>query len=113
MVVAYGITDWLPRAVATYYLQPTWAGATLFVTAAFSMGGIYYMAFALFYRVLSGAGGFGVPLLAATAWVAAEIGPERVETVYARVGDLFAWACVCLVLLVSLRLRLRIDSRST
>jgi len=80
MIAAYGITDWLPRAVATYYEQPVWLGATLFGSAAFSMGGVYYMAFAAFYRFVVVRGVRSLPLVAAAAWVAAELGRGRVLT---------------------------------
>ena len=80
MASAYGITDWLPPAVATYYRQPVWMGVSLFAAAAFAMGGVYYMAFATLYRTAAAANVRALPMLAGAAWVAAEFGRARVLT---------------------------------
>jgi len=84
MAGAYGVTDWLPPTVAVYYQQPLWLGLGLFVVAGFLMGGVYYAAFGAFYsatgRSRSTVVAISLPLLAASAWVAAELGRARVLT---------------------------------
>jgi len=80
MIGAYGTTDWLPRTVASYYLQPVWLGMILFLTAAFLMGGVYYAAFGAFYSWAVRRRLRPMAVLAAAAWVAAEFGRARVLT---------------------------------
>ncbi|TFH24256.1 MAG: apolipoprotein N-acyltransferase [Myxococcales bacterium] len=80
MAGAYGVTRWLPPAVAVYYHQPLWLGIGLFVSAAFVMGGIYYMAFAALYSAAGRARLLFLPVLAASFWVSAELGRARVLT---------------------------------
>ena len=78
MLAAYGVTDWLPPAIANYYHQPLWLGMALFLTAAFLMGALDYMVFAVLYRSATRAGVRPMALLAAAAWVTAELGRSRI-----------------------------------
>jgi apolipoprotein N-acyltransferase len=80
MLGAWGITDWLPPAVARYYQQPLWLGAVLFLTASFVMGAVEYMAFGAFYWWAARHGLRPLALLAAAGWTAAELGRTRLLT---------------------------------
>ena len=63
---AYAVGDWLPRAIAHYYLQPTWVGIAFFLGVASFMAAPYYMAFAAVYRGL--ARSFDVESVPYLAW---------------------------------------------
>ncbi len=78
MTAAYGVTDWLPPAIANYYHQPLWMGYGLFLTAALAMGAADYMAFGACYWLLARRGRRPLAPLAAAAWVAAELGRSRI-----------------------------------
>lgn len=70
---SYGLNDWFPRAVSTYYLQPTWVGAGLFLAVASFTAAPAFVLFSLAWRRLTTAPTAMTPLLAAAAWVAAEL----------------------------------------
>ncbi len=73
---AYGITAWLPRAIAEYYQQPFLLGLGLFVSASAWMGALQYALFAAACRLVAGARSPS-PFFVAAAWVAAELGRCR------------------------------------
>ena len=80
VLAAYLIGEWFPRAVSTYYQQPLIVGAGFFVGCVAIMAAPYYMAFAAAYRVLARRTSVVTPLLAAAAWVTAELGRGRLFT---------------------------------
>jgi apolipoprotein N-acyltransferase len=80
MLSAYGVTDWLPPAVASYYHQPLWLGAILFASAAFLMGAVEYAAFGAYYWWAARRSTVLLPMLSAAAWSAAELGRGRLFT---------------------------------
>jgi len=71
LLSAYGITAWLPRAIATYYQQPFLLGLGLFVATSALMGASQY---ALFAAACHQVGRLRTPFFVAAAWVAAELG---------------------------------------
>jgi apolipoprotein N-acyltransferase len=73
VAVAYATGDWFPRAVATYYDQPAVVGVGFFFGVSSIMAAPYVMAFTVCYRWLSRSQGPAHVLLAAAAWVAAEL----------------------------------------
>ncbi len=78
IVAAYGVGDWFPRAVSGYYLQPAWVGAAFFLAVSTLTAAPAYAAFALCWRRLDARPGPLAPLLAAAAWVGAELIRARV-----------------------------------
>jgi apolipoprotein N-acyltransferase len=78
VVASYGLNDWFPRAVSTYYLQPAWIGAAFFLGVASFTAAPAFVAFALVWRRLLRSPTSGTALLAAAAWVAAELVRARV-----------------------------------
>jgi apolipoprotein N-acyltransferase len=80
LVASYAVGDWFPRAVAGYFQQPLLVAVALYFVVFSLMAGVYYMAFAVVYRRLARSGAWLLPLLAAAAWVAAEIGRGRLFT---------------------------------
>jgi apolipoprotein N-acyltransferase len=78
VVASYGLNDWFPRAVSTYYLQPAWVGAAFFVGVASFTAAPAFVAFAFVWRRLTRRPTAATPLLAAAAWVAAELFRTRV-----------------------------------
>jgi apolipoprotein N-acyltransferase len=81
LVATWGIGDWFPRAVATYFGQSAWVAFGLFAGVLTFMAGVYYMAFAAAYRALARRyGSPPLPLLAGAAWTVAELGRGRLLT---------------------------------
>lgn len=72
LVLAYGVNDWFPRAVATYYLQPAWVGFAFFLGVTALTAAPATMIFALWYRRTPGPAVL-LPVTAAAAWVAGEL----------------------------------------
>jgi apolipoprotein N-acyltransferase len=70
---SYGLNDWFPGAVSTYYVQPAWVGAGLFLAVASFTAAPAFVLFALAWRRLTIAPTAATPLLAAAAWVGAEL----------------------------------------
>ncbi len=77
LLAAYGITSWLPRAIATYYEQPFLLGLGLFVGTSILMGSFQYALFGAVYRRLGADHRPISPLIVAAAWVVAELGRCR------------------------------------
>jgi len=87
VLAAYGVGDWMPRAVVTYYEQHAVVGWTFFFGCALLMAAPYYAAAAWVIqrlgRRLEGRGSGAramLPLLVAAAWTAAELGRGRLFT---------------------------------
>lgn len=80
LAAAYGVGDWFPDAVSTYFHQPWPVALALFFGVFTLMAGPYYMAFAWAYRELAQRFVVALPLLAGAAWVAAELGRGRLFT---------------------------------
>ena len=80
LAAAYGVGDWFPNAVATYFHQPAPVALALFFAVFTVMAAPYYLAFAWAYRALAGRYAAALPLLAAAAWVTAELGRGRLFT---------------------------------
>jgi len=76
LLAAYGITAWLPDAIANYWQQPFLLGLGLFVATSALMGSLQYGLFAAACRSL-GRGRWPSPAFVAAAWVAAELGRCR------------------------------------
>jgi apolipoprotein N-acyltransferase len=73
-VATAATVHWLPRTVATYYAQPASVGAALFVAVLIATVVPWVAGWVLWYRSLSTRSGIAGPILAAAAWVAAELG---------------------------------------
>jgi apolipoprotein N-acyltransferase len=80
VLAAYVVGDWFPRAVSVYYDQPAVVGIGFFVGVSTLTAGMYYMAAAACYRALAQISRATLPLLAAAAWVAAELGRVQLFT---------------------------------
>ncbi len=80
MVMACGLTDWLPPAIADYYDQPLWLGIGLFLAATATMIAIYFAAFGAYCSFTRRGSRWTWPLLAAAAWVSAEFACSRMLT---------------------------------
>jgi apolipoprotein N-acyltransferase len=80
VAAAYAVGDWFAGSLATYYQQPLVVGVAFFVGVSCLMAAPYYVAFAACYRALARRTGPALPLLAAAAWVAAELGRSRLLT---------------------------------
>lgn len=81
LVAAYTVGDWMPEAVAVYFLQPRPVGLLFFVGVVAVMAAPYYAAFAAAYRTLARTVPPALlPWSAAAAWVAAELGRGRLLT---------------------------------
>lgn len=73
LVASYGLNDWFPRAVSTYYLQPAWVGAAFFLGVASLTAAPAFAGFAIAWRHVARAPTAATPFVAAAAWVAAEL----------------------------------------
>jgi apolipoprotein N-acyltransferase len=71
---------WFVGSVAAYFEQPYLVGVGLFVFTVGTMAGPYYVAFAACYVRFPRRFGRSLPLLAAAAWVAIELGRGRLLT---------------------------------
>jgi apolipoprotein N-acyltransferase len=80
LVAAWVIGDWFATSVADYFQQPMPLAVALFFGVFTVMAGPYYLAAALSYRVLARRFTALLPLLAAAAWVMAELGRGRLFT---------------------------------
>ncbi|MDJ0869667.1 MAG: apolipoprotein N-acyltransferase [Myxococcota bacterium] len=80
VLAAWLVGDWMPGAVANYFLQPPWVGFAFFAGITTLTGSFYYMAFAALYRLLAARFTLALPWLAAAAWVGAELGRARLLT---------------------------------
>jgi apolipoprotein N-acyltransferase len=77
---AYVVGDWFPRSISNFYGQPTIVGVAFFLGVASVMVAPYYVAFAVAYRAIARRFRVALPLLAAAAWVAADLGRGRLLT---------------------------------
>jgi apolipoprotein N-acyltransferase len=73
MAFAWCVGAWLPRGVMRYFEQPALVGVAFFVATATLTAGVQYMVFAAVYRLLARRFSILLPLLAAAAFVAAEL----------------------------------------
>jgi len=73
VVMAYTVNDWFPRAVSGYFGQPPAVGFSLFVGVSTFTAGLQYMGFAAAYRRVALLPVAARPLLAAAAWVTADL----------------------------------------
>ncbi len=71
------VASWLPLAVTTYYEQPLVLGVGVSLGVWAVTIAPWILGFTVAYRTLARRGGIGVPLTAAAAWVAFEIGRVR------------------------------------
>lgn len=78
LVLAYGVNDWFPRAVSTYYLQPSIVGFGFFFGVTMFTAAPATVLFALWYRRAALAASPWLPLTAAAAWVGGELLRTRV-----------------------------------
>jgi apolipoprotein N-acyltransferase len=72
--------DWLPRTVSTYYAQPVSVGIGLFLAVLVVTVVPWVAGWVVWYRHMSTTSTIAGPLLAAAAWVAAELGRASVLT---------------------------------
>src|SRR5690606_22626661 len=85
---AWVIGHWMPDAVAHYFLQPRALGYAFFFAVATGMAGVFYMAFAAYYRRIAGRlDPRVVPWAAAAGWVAAELARARLFTALSFVSN--------------------------
>ena len=77
MLAAYTVGDWFASGIASYFEQPLIVGIGFFLGVSTFMAAVQYMAFAACYRAIGRTPGSATPLLAAAAWVGAEL--ARVE----------------------------------
>lgn len=80
VVMACGLTDWLPPAISLYYEQPLWLGIALFLAATVSMIAVYFAAFGAYCSLASRRLAWTWPLAVAAGWVAAEFACSRMLT---------------------------------
>jgi apolipoprotein N-acyltransferase len=73
LAMAWTVTDFLPRAIATYYEQTALFGAVLFVVVVSLMCCPSHILFALWYRSHARPSGAAGVVLAGAAWAAAEL----------------------------------------
>jgi len=78
LVLAYGVNDWFPRAVSTYYLQPALVGVGFFFGVTTFTAAPATMLFALWYRRAAARPSPWLPVTAAAAWVGGEALRTRV-----------------------------------
>jgi apolipoprotein N-acyltransferase len=79
IVMAWTVTDFLPRAIATYYQQTALFGAALFVVVVTLMCCPSHVLFALWYRSRARPAGARGVLLTGAAWAAAELMRGRLQ----------------------------------
>jgi apolipoprotein N-acyltransferase len=77
LAAAWAVGDWFPRSVASYFEQPMPIAAALFFAVFTLMAAPYYLGAVLAWRHLHARFALALPLLAACAWVAAELGRGR------------------------------------
>jgi apolipoprotein N-acyltransferase len=80
VIAAYGLNDWFPRAIATYYLRSNTVGFAFFLGVSSLTAAPYFMAFAGCYRCLARRPSRGLPVYAAAAWVGAELARAKLFT---------------------------------
>lgn len=81
LVATWGIGDWFPHSVASYFGQSAFVSFGLFAFVLTFMAGFYYMAFAAAYRALAQRyGALALPFLAGAGWTVAELGRGRLFT---------------------------------
>jgi len=78
LVLAYGVNDWFPRAVSTYYLQPALVGFGFFLGVTTFTAAPATVLFALWYHRAAVRPSPWLPLTAAAAWVGGEALRTRV-----------------------------------
>ena len=100
VAAAYAVGDWFPRAVATFFQQPALVGIGFFFAVSSLMAAPYYMVFTACYRKLSRSASATVPLLAAMAWVAVELG--RVKLLTGNPWALFGYSQVGVIRLMQI-----------
>jgi len=69
--------EWMPRAVANYFEQPSAVGFAFWLFSALTMSAPYYLAFAAVYPSLVRRCGVSAPLFTAAAWTAVELARGR------------------------------------
>jgi apolipoprotein N-acyltransferase len=77
VTMAYTVNDWFPRAVSGYFEQPFSIGIGLFLGVSTLTAAVPYMAFAAVQKPLAGRPLVIRPLLAAAAWVSADLARLR------------------------------------
>jgi apolipoprotein N-acyltransferase len=77
VVATYATVGWTPRVVAEYYGRSALSGWLFFAGVVIFIVAPQMVAFALAYRTLVRRLGALLPLVAAAAWVAAELGRDR------------------------------------
>ncbi len=80
LAAAWSVGDWFPRSVADYFGQPMPVAVAMFFAVFTVMAGPYYLIGALAYRAFARRFRLTLPLLAAAAWVVAELGRGRLFT---------------------------------
>jgi apolipoprotein N-acyltransferase len=76
----YSVGTWFSRAISSYYEQSTFFGVAFFFFMAATMIAPYYMAFGAAYQRASLRFRLWLPMIAAAAWVAADLGRGRLLT---------------------------------
>jgi apolipoprotein N-acyltransferase len=76
----YSVGTWFSRAISSYYEQSTSFGVAFFFFMAITMIAPYYMAFGAAYQRAGRRFRFWLPMVAAAAWVAADLGRGRLLT---------------------------------
>jgi apolipoprotein N-acyltransferase len=77
VVATYATVGWTPRVVAEYYGRSALSGWLFFAGVVIFIVAPQMVAFALAYRTLARRLGALLPIVAAAAWVAAELGRDR------------------------------------
>ena len=77
VVATYATVGWTPRVVAEYYGRSPLSGWLIFAGVVIFIVAPQMLAFAVAYRTLARRPGALLPLFAAAAWVAAELGRDR------------------------------------
>jgi apolipoprotein N-acyltransferase len=80
VLMTYCVVAWLVPGASTYFGQPRVLGLAIVIGIGTLQVGLEYVAFALWYRATDGLPPWLRPLLAAAAWIAAELGRVRLLT---------------------------------
>jgi apolipoprotein N-acyltransferase len=68
------VADWMPAAIERYWGQPGLLGLAVLLGGGILTASIFYMLFTAWYAAVARATSATLPLLAAAAWVAVELG---------------------------------------
>ena len=80
MLAAYTVGDWFASGISSYFAQPLIVGIGFFFGVSTLMAAGQYMAFAACYRAIGRIPSAATPIVAAAAWVGAELARVKLLT---------------------------------